>query len=167
VRLGDADDFVAAHLLARVCAAAVLGEEPSGVVIEQRCSTCGGPHGRPFVVGSSIHVSWSHASGHVMAAAATRPVGVDLEPVTTMGVDPRLVGTAVELEDVRAAPDPAFALLQLWVMKEALAKVGALTLDDFATVTVADVPGFDVVPVAYPGFAAAAALSRCQSSSPS
>lgn len=45
----DRDDFVAAHALARGCAASVLRAPLGELTWRQRCPECGGPHGRPIV----------------------------------------------------------------------------------------------------------------------
>lgn len=135
----DRADFVAAHLLARDCVARLVRVPATAVVLGQACERCGGPHGRPFVVGRpEVFVSWAHSAGHVVAAAAGRPVGADLETrehAVPGGPDEELLrrtGTAAERALVRADPDPRAAFLRLWVLKEALVKVGVMSLDDFA-----------------------------------
>jgi len=162
VRPAQADDFVAAHLLARICVAELVGGSAADVVITQTCATCGGPHGQPSVTGLPAYVSWSHAGGHILAAAADRPVGVDLEPVRLLDIDRRLVATAAELAVVDAADDPGIALLRLWVAKEALAKLAALTLDEFAAVSVGSLTDFAVRSLDYPGFVAALAVAASE-----
>ncbi len=138
----DADDFVAAHLLARACVGAVTGARD--VVLEQRCPTCGGPHGRPAVAGDpATHVSWSHSHGWVAAVAATVPVGVDLETRGRRHDVGRLAartGTPAEAAAVAADADPELAYLRMWCRKEALVKVGALTLAGFGLVDVTGSP---------------------------
>lgn len=135
-RPGDRDNFVAAHLLARERVADLTGDEPASVVLTQHCPRCGGPHGRPSVDGHpEICVSWSHSSGHVLAVADRRRVGVDLERLKPL--DEALLrrfATAREASLVQLAADPGAAFLLLWVAKESLVKVGAVHLDDLATV---------------------------------
>ncbi|WP_236242995.1 hypothetical protein [Streptomyces sp. CC228A] len=75
------DDYLAAHVLVRVCAARLLGVDPAVLVLGQRCAGCGGEdHGRPFLRGlPGVGVSLSHTRGAVAAAAGPGPVGVDVE----------------------------------------------------------------------------------------
>jgi 4'-phosphopantetheinyl transferase len=139
-RQSDQRDFVAAHILVRLCAAAVLGEPASSLMVLQRCEVCGGPHGRPVLVGHEAwHVSLSHSAGVVAAAVAPTPVGVDIERF-----DPRLgarsmstlVLTAAEATRVEASADPALDFLRMWVRKESLVKLGVITLDELGQVDV-------------------------------
>src|SRR2546423_10339615 len=46
----DREDFLAAHVLARACAAAALGVPIDRLTWRQYCPECGGPHGRPAIV---------------------------------------------------------------------------------------------------------------------
>jgi 4'-phosphopantetheinyl transferase len=145
-RPGARDDFVAAHLLVRHCAARILGVAPAAVTIVQRCQRCGGPHGQPTVVGApQVGVSLSHTRGHVAAAAAVGPVGVDVEPVVTdrvLETIARRVLAAGEQAALTglAAPAAATALTRQWVRKEALIKIGALTLDGLARLDLSGLP---------------------------
>ncbi|HEY5335626.1 MAG TPA: 4'-phosphopantetheinyl transferase superfamily protein, partial [Mycobacteriales bacterium] len=129
----DARDFLAAHLLARECVTALTGE--TTVHLEQRCTECGGPHGKPFVLGlSDACVSWSHSHGHVGAVAADVPVGVDVEARHRQHDIERLVRRTATPEEgaaILAGDDPDDAYLRMWVAKEALVKVGAITLGEF------------------------------------
>ena len=45
----DRDDFLAAHTLARGCAASMLHAQLHELTWQQRCTECGGPHGRPTI----------------------------------------------------------------------------------------------------------------------
>ena len=125
-RVPDRDDFVAAHALVRLCAARALGVPAAGLTLTQRCETCDGAHGRPEIAG--VHVSLAHSRGVVAAAAASEPVGIDVEgPGDVAVID--LVLSEAERRIVAAAADPARAFLELWVRKEALVKLGVATLD--------------------------------------
>lgn len=140
----DRDDFVAAHALARGCASAVLDVPLPELTWQQRCPTCGGPHGRPTIAEAPhLGLSLAHARGHVAAAAARGVIGVDIEPVQR-GRPGRELAPAVlsdaELRAVDAAPDPDVAFLRQWVRREALVKVGALTLDTLRTVDLSPLP---------------------------
>jgi 4'-phosphopantetheinyl transferase len=162
----DAADFVAAHLLARECAARLSGVPAADVVVSQLCDRCGGPHGRPSVVGLPwLRLSWGHSAGHVAAAACDRAIGVDIEnrqsALAIRAVDEQLLrrsATPAEAAVIVADPDPVGAFLQLWVMKEALVKAGAITLDDFAAVELEEVGGFALMPLHRPGLAAGLAV---------
>ncbi|MEU0130877.1 MULTISPECIES: 4'-phosphopantetheinyl transferase superfamily protein [unclassified Streptomyces] len=127
------DDFVAAHVLVRLCAARFTGAPAATLVLGQICDDCGAEdHGRPFLRGRpDVGVSLSHARGAVAAAAGPGPVGVDVEDASGAVFDPRVAARVLapaELAVVRADPDPAAAFLRLWVRKEALVKVGVATL---------------------------------------
>lgn len=67
--------------LLRRLAAEQLGIAPEDVPLEQRCPDCGGPHGRPVIVGSELRVSLSRCAGGAVAVGAWgRAIGVDVEP---------------------------------------------------------------------------------------
>ncbi|WP_055553639.1 4'-phosphopantetheinyl transferase family protein [Streptomyces kanamyceticus] len=122
-------DYLAAHVLVRLCAARLTGTPADTLVLGQHCDDCGGDdHGRPFLRDHpGIHVSLSHTTGAVAAAAGTDPVGVDVEDATAAVFDARVAARVLapaELAAVHADPDPARAFLRLWVRKEALVKVG-------------------------------------------
>lgn len=126
-------DYLAAHVLVRLCAAPLTGTSPDTLVLAQHCDDCGGDdHGRPYLPEHpGIHVSLSHTTGAVAAAAGTDPVGVDVEDATAAVFDARVAARVLapaELAAVRADPDPARAFLRVWVRKEALVKVGISTL---------------------------------------
>lgn len=130
----DRDDFVAAHLLARSCVARLTGE--TAVTVVQRCPECGGDHGKPSVLEfPGLWLSWSHTRGHVGAVAAHTPVGIDVEAAVDRSRDvPSLVrrtAAPAEAERILRSPDPEAAYLHMWVAKEALVKVGALTVGRF------------------------------------
>jgi 4'-phosphopantetheinyl transferase len=133
----DGEDFQAAHLLIRKCAARLIEVGTRDVVIVQRCAICGGPHGRPEVVGHpGIGASLAHSRGVVAAAAGTVPVGVDVEafpPVDGVSAgDLSAALTAAEIRAIEAAPDPRRAVLLAWVHKEACLKAGLVDLDGLA-----------------------------------
>jgi 4'-phosphopantetheinyl transferase len=126
----DRDAYLAAHALVRDCAGAVLGADPAGLVLTHLCPGCGGTeHGRPIIEG--VHVSLSHTRTHVAAAAAGHPIGVDIEEA----------GRG-EIPDTVLAPGErgdAESRLRRWVLKEALIKVGATSLDELAGVDLSQV----------------------------
>jgi 4'-phosphopantetheinyl transferase len=103
--------------LMRVVASRYLGCEPLEVPITlARCVICGGPHGKPVLADSPVHINLSHTGDTVMIAVASSPVGVDVEPGPT-GRD--------SLKLSRRFFSPAEAgerFLRLWVRKEAILK---------------------------------------------
>ena len=146
----DRQDFLAGHLLVRACAARLLRVAAADVAVVQRCPTCGGPHGRPQVVGHpELGASLAHSRGVVAAAAGAGPVGVDVEAAPPAG-EPLPNGltaaeltaalTAAERQAVEAAPDPARALLVAWARKEAFVKAGVVDLDDLRTFDLSGLP---------------------------
>ncbi|MEU6665865.1 4'-phosphopantetheinyl transferase superfamily protein [Streptomyces sp. NPDC046727] len=140
-------DFVAARVLARLCVARRTGGAARDVVLEQRCPVCAGPHGRPRVRGVRCGVSFSYADGVVAAAAADRPVGIDIErlpgaggaPVPDLGRSGHFL-TRGEIDRIRGSPAPRSAFLRLWVRKEALVKLTAQGLPAMAGVDLSDLP---------------------------
>jgi 4'-phosphopantetheinyl transferase len=140
---GDREAYVAAHVLVRLCAAEALGATAGELTIVQRCDSCGGPHGRPSVVEApDLSVSWSHTAGGVAAVAGAGPVGVDIEGLHGRDFEllRRKTLTAGELRWAEAQRDPDAAFLRLWTRKEALIKVGKLSLGSMAE---ADLVGDD------------------------
>lgn len=74
------ESYVAAHLLVRNAAALLIGCDARHIEIAQCCDQCGGPHGRPRVKGfPHLHVSLSHTTDAVAAAASDLPIGIDIE----------------------------------------------------------------------------------------
>lgn len=124
----DRRRFVAAHAGLRFLLGARLGIDPAAVVLARDpCPLCGGPHGRPVVVGApGLEVSMSHTDGMVAYALTPCPVGIDAEAV----------GRAVSLDDLEVGLHPAEsaaiarlheaerrpAALRCWVRKEAYLK---------------------------------------------
>jgi 4'-phosphopantetheinyl transferase len=128
--------FEVARTLARDLVADRLGVDPRQVSLAQRCPTCGSAaHGRPEPQPpQGLHVSWSHTSGAVLAAVSTRPVGVDVEATSAFDSTADGVMAMVCSPRERAAlpadeTQRTRTLAQLWTIKEALIKVGALELD--------------------------------------
>jgi 4'-phosphopantetheinyl transferase len=136
----DGRDFIAAHLLTRQVVAELVGVDVTAVSLTQSCALCGViGHGTPRVTVPDhrpVFASWSHTAGRVGAIAAFGPVGLDLERVDA-GQDVRATfGVALSAGEaalVDAAAAPGVAFLHWWTRKEALVKVGAIELDDFAT----------------------------------
>ncbi|MFJ9753134.1 4'-phosphopantetheinyl transferase family protein [Streptomyces chartreusis] len=132
--LQDRQDFIAAHLLVRMCAGQLLGIDPGRLEVVQRCAGCRREgHGKPSLAGlPDMHISFSHTRCVVAAAAGWDLVGIDIESQTRSSVQPdvmRQVLTSSELRILERHPYPTTALLRHWVRKEALIKVGRATLD--------------------------------------
>ncbi|GLZ81737.1 hypothetical protein Afil01_65440 [Actinorhabdospora filicis] len=126
----DRDAYLAAHALVRDCAAALLGADPAVLTLTHLCPDCGDTeHGRPIIEG--VHVSLSHTRTHVAAAAADRLIGVDIEETGREDV-PDSVLAPGERGDGPSR-------LRRWVLKEALVKVGATSLDGLAGVDLSHV----------------------------
>ncbi|GAA1056296.1 hypothetical protein GCM10017608_27940 [Agromyces luteolus] len=84
-RPDDAGRLLAGRAAALLAAARWTGSTSDDLIVDAVCPACGGPHGRPVVVGASapVHVSIAHAAGVAFAVAAAVPVGVDAEPRST------------------------------------------------------------------------------------
>ncbi|GAA2269065.1 MULTISPECIES: 4'-phosphopantetheinyl transferase family protein [Kitasatospora] len=138
-------DFVAAHILVRLCAARLIGATATEVTLAQSCPGCGkADHGKPYLPDHpGVHVSISHTKGVVAAAAGYREVGVDVELAERTGTHPDVlerVLTEGELRLVEKHTDPQRAFLRQWVRKEALIKIGRLTLDTMGAVDLSALP---------------------------
>ncbi|MEP7765646.1 4'-phosphopantetheinyl transferase superfamily protein [Sanguibacter sp. 25GB23B1] len=142
----DRRDYLAGHLLVRRAAARLLPPGSPPVRLVQRCASCGEDgHGRPSADDHpALHLSLSHARGAVAAAAAWSPVGVDIEPrvrpVPTTESLWAATMSAAEQDGLRTSDDPSGDFLRLWVRKEALVKIGAVSLDRLSDVDLSAVP---------------------------
>ncbi len=132
----DRDLYNGSRRLLRLAASYATGVAPCDVVIEQRCPACGKQgHGRPYLRGhQDLHVSLSRTAGAAAAAVARVPVAVDIESLARAGDDLPGNSLAFTPEEMRAfAAIPALQrpsqALRHWVRKEALIKLGCLTLD--------------------------------------
>ena len=93
------------------------GEECPEIVVAER--------GKPYFVDGIWHFSISHTKKHVFCALSTHPVGLDAEEMDRK-INLHLAEKILsESEKARydAAPDKREALLKLWVLKEAAAKL--------------------------------------------
>ena len=84
-----------------------------------------GERGKPYFPDSPLHFSISHTKNHAFCVLAPVPVGIDAEEKDRK-VKLRLADKILsESEKCRfdAAPDKQSALLRLWVLKEASAKL--------------------------------------------
>jgi 4'-phosphopantetheinyl transferase len=125
----DRASFVAAHLLVRLCAAAVLDADPAGLTLLQVCDLHGPGHGRPYLEQApELGVSFSHTRGYVCAGAGPGKVGVDAERVRPGPLDTMLADRVLTPRE-RALVTGNDELMRHWTRKEALIKRGELTLD--------------------------------------
>ena len=92
------ESFLAGRLLLRRLAAELTGDEPGAVDLVAVCPDCGGPHGRPELPGTGLHLSLTRRDDVIVAAAWDAPIGVDIErdPPTPAALDAisRLTGDA-------------------------------------------------------------------------
>lgn len=138
----DRQDFLAARVLANLAMSKMTGLSPESISIKQFCANCNLPgHGKPFLLSHpELSVSWSHQNGIVMAAVSTFDIGVDVETLSSIPVDPDFsesVLSDAELEifkNLPAASSNGLNFKQLyvarqWVRKEAIVKLGTCSLD--------------------------------------
>ena len=81
--------------------------------------------GKPYFIDDSAYFSISHTKRHVFCVLKDHPVGLDAEEMDR-NVDLRLAEKILsprEKERYDRAADPQGALLRLWVLKEAAAKL--------------------------------------------
>jgi phosphopantetheinyl transferase len=83
------------------------------------------PLGKPCFVDSSWHFSISHTRHHAFCVLADHPVGIDAEE-QTRPIRPETARKLLsdrEFARYQQAQDPNEAMLRLWVLKEATAKL--------------------------------------------
>lgn len=76
--------FTAAHVTMRAVLGSYLAVPPADIrYVREECPCCGGPHGRPALLGfpDNLHFSLSHRSDLVLIGVAGAPIGVDVELV--------------------------------------------------------------------------------------
>lgn len=128
-RREDSGAFLTARALQRTTIGQVLGVEPSELVFERRCTTCGSTrHGKPRIGGYpewSFSLSYTHSMA-VLALARAPEVGIDVEHLDDAGF--------AAFDDLTLAEDerPALAALTgqeqlaaravVWARKEAVLK---------------------------------------------
>ncbi|MFI9152091.1 4'-phosphopantetheinyl transferase family protein [Streptomyces sp. NPDC053367] len=126
-------DFVAAHLLARICAGLLLDVGPAAVALAQHCDDCAEDgHGKPYLPDHpTAQVSMAHTPGVVAAAAGAATVGIDVELTARRPATPALLERALSGNELRLLGrhgDPQATFLRQWVRKEALVKAGRADL---------------------------------------
>ena len=81
--------------------------------------------GKPYFPNSTLHFSVSHTKNHAFCCLSEKNVGIDAEE-TDRTVSPALANKVLsetEITRYAAASDKNAALLRLWVLKEAYAKL--------------------------------------------
>ncbi|CAN5287777.1 hypothetical protein BH11ACT4_BH11ACT4_21930 [soil metagenome] len=100
---GDrAEAFLAGRMLLRALAAELTGVAAADIRIAARCPDCGGPHGRPVIEGSRLHVGLAHCPTAVVAAASwDGPIGIDVEQSPGSPEAVAAIGALTGLADLR------------------------------------------------------------------
>ncbi|WP_326695870.1 4'-phosphopantetheinyl transferase superfamily protein [Streptomyces sp. NBC_01754] len=121
--------FTAAHLTLRRLLGTYLDMLPQDIRYgREACPCCGGPHGRPTVLGATrgLHFSLSHRGDLVLVGTAAAPIGVDVDLVPDPGGAAELATMLhpAEQREIEALPSPRRprALARLWTRKEAYLK---------------------------------------------
>jgi 4'-phosphopantetheinyl transferase len=121
--------FTTATALLKVVVAESADCDPWNVKRRLECPDCGGPHGPPAVVGSTLNVSISHSGDRVaVALCADGAVGVDVEQVIAdVDVDSMLrfvLGDAERegFREVQDRPARVEAFFHCWTRKESVLK---------------------------------------------
>ena len=120
-RPADRARYLAAHALARLALAPLVGRDPAALLFDRTCR-CGAQHGKP-VLANGPGFSLSHAGDLVgVAVRPDGPVGLDVEQVRAVADLDALAGH-VHSPDERARDDldPA-TFFRTWTRKEALVK---------------------------------------------
>lgn len=78
--------------------------------------------GKPYFEGNPVHFSISHTSRHVFCALSDRPIGIDAEE-TDRNVNLKLAEKILSPAEKARFDGTRQGLLQLWVLKEAAAKL--------------------------------------------
>jgi 4'-phosphopantetheinyl transferase len=128
---GARRDYVAAHVLARMLVADVLGVDPAEV--RMRAAPERPPELTDPPSALRLGISLSHADGiAICAVAAGCAVGVDVESLRNAGPDPLGVAETIcsEAENATLLAAPASQrverFLTIWTSKEAVAKAAGL-----------------------------------------
>ena len=99
-----------------------LYRKATGQAMPEICVT---ERGKPYFSDGSLHFSVSHTKRRVFCVLSDKPVGIDAETVNRQ-IDLRLaekILSPTEKQRFQRAADKRIALLKLWVLKEAYAKL--------------------------------------------
>jgi 4'-phosphopantetheinyl transferase len=118
VRSDDRARFVVGAALLKLAVADQTGDSARSVRVDRRCASCGGPHGRPQILESALHVSISH-SGSLVAVALSRAgaVGVDVEHRTARALP--AAGRILTPSEPLGRPEDLYTY---WCRKESVVK---------------------------------------------
>jgi 4'-phosphopantetheinyl transferase len=117
----------------RIAFARLCGRDGHAVGRELLKKLCGGnlpeiavtEQGKPYFVDEKLHFSISHTKHHAFCCLSETMVGLDAEEIDRQ-VSPALADkilSTAEREKYTASADPSAAILRLWVLKEAYAKL--------------------------------------------
>jgi 4'-phosphopantetheinyl transferase len=127
VWLHRAGRFISESMVLRTMLAARLGRKLDEVeLMREPCRSCGGPHGKPVVVGEAIGFSLSHSGPWTLIAFAMTDIGIDIESevdharAATLAAQlhPREAARLAEFDRSRLRSE----LTRTWVRKEAYLK---------------------------------------------
>jgi len=125
----------------RIAFARLFGRDGHTAGRELLAQLCGGnvpkiaatENGKPYFVDQKLHFSISHTKNHAFCCLSEHNIGLDAEE-TDRKVSPALADKILSASEKRrysAAADPDAALLRLWVLKEAYAKLTGRGLGDY------------------------------------
>ncbi len=142
--IADGDDFVASRVMLRIAATLLTGEPIHGHVIHQDRCSCGRYHCAPtFVNLPGLHTSLSHTAQASAAVVSWEPAGIDIENVdkgTITGglaerfLSPRELAYMNKRHGDLSRAAAQRELLSKWTTKEALVKIGVVTLDGLRSI---------------------------------
>lgn len=107
--------FLAGHWLLRQLLARDFGGDPRAYALVERDNR------PPALAGSDLRLSLSHGGDWIAAAWSRLAIGIDLEPRTPRAALDRLQHLLLNADEAHGSLDND-ALLQRWVLKEALIK---------------------------------------------
>ena len=125
MRLDGRNGHEAGRLLLHQLYEEQTGEEYPAILVT--------PRGKPYFQESPLHFSISHTKNHAFCVLAPCPVGIDAEEKDRK-VNLRLADKILSLPErsrYEAADDKQAALLRLWVLKEAAAKLSGEGLNGY------------------------------------
>ncbi|MFF5788553.1 4'-phosphopantetheinyl transferase family protein [Streptomyces sp. NPDC012693] len=116
-----------AHVALRTILSGLTGTAPDALRFARAsCPCCGEPHGRPVLTNSTPEFSLSYSRDMVLIAAASDPIGIDVEPTPEPEVVEELAKTLhpAEGREIKAAlpEDRPVVFARLWARKEAYLK---------------------------------------------
>jgi 4'-phosphopantetheinyl transferase len=129
-RAEDRARYLTAHALTRIVLAERVGVAADVLQFAKECERCGGPHGRPRLLGPypRFFLSLTHSGQRVaVAVASASPVGIDVESMTLKREIPALIQEALSIREREAialvTPEArTHAFLRYWTRKEAVLK---------------------------------------------